>query len=149
MKNVHYREYWQWRQVSLFLFALTVIGLTIVQAIYYYKLIDMQRKFKNLVIGGEPVERQMNGGDFLQEFNQIDRHTLHNILDALIAIMPPDVKVEKMILKKGSGFSICLRAAHEAAVADLLHRYKDNAVLNNLRLIKSVREENGMVLVLE
>jgi Tfp pilus assembly protein PilN len=145
MTNIHFIRYTQWKQTSYFLIACLLLALTITHAFYYYKLWVMQQKVKGVCA----QERQETKGSeqLLSVIQEIDKQELYAILNALLEIMPPSVKIEKLEYTKTCSTITC-RAQNNTAMVSMLEACSKNSILKKFGLKKSTQEKDGLLFIL-
>lgn len=144
--NIHFATYNRWKQTTLALIAALLIALTITQAIFYYKISNIQKKITSVCLQQKDVG-PTNNKQILEEINHIDRQELFAILDALLEIMPPSVKVEKFEYTKTNIIITC-KAQHHQAMVTMIERCAKNSILKKLSLKKSSQEKDELLFVL-
>jgi hypothetical protein len=145
MTNNHLIRYTQWKQITYFLIACLLIALTITQAFYYYKLHTTQKKVKAACMQ-EPQETT-NSGQLLSIIQEIDKQELYAIFNALLEIMPPSIKIEKLEYTK-TGTAITCRAQNNNGMVSMIEACAKNPALKKFTLKNSSQEKDSILFVL-
>jgi Tfp pilus assembly protein PilN len=145
MTNTHFIRYAQWKQTTYFLIASLLTALTITHAFYYYKLYTIQPKVK-AACAQEP-QNTNNSAQLLSVIQKIDKQELYSIFNALVEIMPPSVKVEKLEYTQ-TGSTVTCRAQNNNAMVAMLEAVSKNPVLKKFALKNSAQEKDSILFVL-
>jgi len=144
MTNIHFVRFTQWKQTSYFLIACLLIALTVTHAFYYYKLYSTQQKVK-AACAQDPQET--NSGQLSLIIQEIDKQELYATFNALLEIMPPSVKIEKLEYNK-TGTTITCRAQNHNGMVTMLESCSKNNILKKFALKNSSQEKDGILFVL-
>ncbi|MBY0109748.1 MAG: hypothetical protein K2X90_01405 [Candidatus Babeliaceae bacterium] len=145
MTNSHFLRYTQWKQSSLLLIALLLIALTITHGYYYYILYRTSPKVASDCLQ-EPQITQSNEQLFTI-IQDINKQELYTIFNALLEIMPTDVKMEKLEYNSPE-MIITLRSQHHKGMVKILEACSTHTILKRFCLKKSFQENNEIVFIL-
>ncbi len=145
MTNIHFIRYNNWKQTSYFLIASLLVALTATHAFYYYKLWVTQQKVKATC--AQEHQETKASAQLLSVIQEIDKQELYAIFNALLEIMPPSVKIEKLEYTK-TGSTITCRAQNNTAMVSMLEACSKNNALKKFTLKKSTQENKELLFTL-
>lgn len=142
----HYAAYKLWKNITFILITVLLVALIVIQCLEYSKLYREQRAFKELNLYNTlPISTDT--GQLWRALPQIDKQQWLNTLDALVEIMPPQVKIEKLYLTQDTLVLTC-RAQNDTTLAAMLEACSKNNLLQKLRLKNSIQENGSCVFTL-
>jgi hypothetical protein len=145
--NAHFQHFQQWRQTTISLISIVLFALITVQVIYFYKLHKLKKEFK-IFAGTEIVQDDTRNQELMPIIQEIDKQHLYKIFDALIEVVPPHVKLEKLEYTKETGLQLTCRAQDNASMLHFIDACSRNQILHTLKLKKSTQEDNSFMFVL-
>jgi Tfp pilus assembly protein PilN len=135
----------RWKQTTYFLVASLFIALTATHAIYYYKLHSAQQKVK--AVCAQETQETNKSEQLSAIIQEIDKQELYTIFNALLEIMPPSVKIEKLEYNK-TGTTISCRAQNHMGMVAMLEACAKNPALKKFTLKKSSQEKDSILFIL-
>ncbi len=142
----HYAAYKLWKNITFILITVLLVALTIIQCLAYSKLYREQRVFKELNLYNT-LPPSTDTEQLWQALPEIDKQHWLNTMDALVEIMPPQVKIEKLHLTQDALVLTC-HAQNDAALATMLEACSKNSILQKLRLKNSAQHDGSCVFTL-
>ncbi len=147
MVNIHYAHYKSWKQTALVGLFILLTALLSVQAVYSYQLHLLQQKIKTSFYKEPPIEAP-HTEQLLSTIQDIDQHDFYHIINALVEVMPPGVKLEVLNYTATSKPLLTCRAHQEADMITFVNLCSNNNILKQLTLKKSTQESDSIQFIL-
>lgn len=148
MNNPHYKAYQNWKRATLITLSLLLIILATLQAYAYYQNYILSKKVK-LISGTEFTQDDSENKILIPVVEEIDQQILYKTLDALIEIMPPHAKIEKLEFDRETGLKLTCRAQNNETIIAFLNACAQTPILKNLKLKNSSQDNNSFVFLLQ
>lgn len=139
--NQHYQHYVHWKQITLSIWTTMLMLLTGLHLWHYHTLFQLKRQRATLE---KPHEINTTPNTLHESICAAQSHELFILYNALLEVMPPDVKIHKIdySLEKTT---ITGNAVTEKACMHFVTLCEQNPVLHKLSLKKCAQQQGEVV----